>query len=203
MYGSQSLCPFGASHGLFTSPLSPPLEKGLNLPTTLYDRGYHQTPSQGVALLSSINPNPFFIRRGFEPLPKPLANPWQGDVIDYGQRPPSVKGFLYGSQSLCPFGASHIFYADYAKRWSALRGGGLSPFPLDAIEAFGDSAVEPLSKGRRKRGCKRPWLAPKGHRLCEPYKKTLTEGGFCPESIKPPAKDWREVWRVVRSPLLR
>ena len=29
MYGSQSLCPFGASHGLFTSPLSPPLEKGL------------------------------------------------------------------------------------------------------------------------------------------------------------------------------
>ena len=107
MYGSQSLCPFGASHGLFTSPLSPPLEKGLNGPTTLYDRGYPQTPSQGVALLSSINPNPFFIRRGFEPLPKPLANRWLGDVIDYGQRPPSVKGFLYGSQSLCPFGASH------------------------------------------------------------------------------------------------
>ena len=110
LYGSQSLCPFGASHGLFTSLLSPPLEKGLISPTTLYDRGYHQTTSQGVALLSSINPNPFFIRRGFEPLPKPLANPWQGDVIDYGQRPPSVKGFLYGSQSLCPFGASHVFY---------------------------------------------------------------------------------------------
>ena len=69
--------------------------------------GHPQTPSQGVALLSSINPNPFFIRRGFEPLSKPLANPWQGDVIDYGQNPPSVKGFLYGSQSLCPFGASH------------------------------------------------------------------------------------------------
>ena len=69
--------------------------------------GVPQTPSQGVALLSSINPNPFFIRRGFEPLPKPLANPWQGDVIDYGQKPPFVKGFLYGSQSLCPFGASH------------------------------------------------------------------------------------------------
>ena len=28
-------------------------------------------------------------------------------LIDYGQRPPFVKGFLYGSQSLCPFGASH------------------------------------------------------------------------------------------------
>ena len=39
---------------------------------------------------------------------------------------------------------------------------------------------EPLSKGRRKRGCKRPWLAPKGHRLCEPYKKPLTKGGLCP-----------------------
>jgi hypothetical protein len=107
LYGSQSLCPFGASHGLFTSPLSPPLGKGLNSPTTLYDRGYPQTPSQGVALLSSINPNPFFIRRGFEPLSKPLANRWQGDVIDYGQKPPFVKDFLYGSQSLCPSGASH------------------------------------------------------------------------------------------------
>ena len=69
--------------------------------------GYPQTPSEGQPSDFSINPNPFFIRRGFEPLPKPLANPWQGDVIDYGQRPPSVKGFLYGSQSLCPFGASH------------------------------------------------------------------------------------------------
>ena len=64
-------------------------------------------PSEGLPSDFSINPNPFFIRRGFEPLPKPLANPWQGDVIDYGQRPPFVKGFLYGSQSLCPFGASH------------------------------------------------------------------------------------------------
>ena len=35
-------------------------------------------------LQSSINPNPFFIRRGFEPPPKPLANRWQGDVIDSG-----------------------------------------------------------------------------------------------------------------------
>ena len=40
--------------------------------------------------------------------------------------------------------------------------------------------IEPLFKGRRKRGCKRPWLAPKGHRLCEPYKKPLTKGGLCP-----------------------
>jgi len=37
------------------------------------------------------NPNPFFIRRGFRPLPKPLANLWQGDVIDSGQGPPYVK----------------------------------------------------------------------------------------------------------------
>ena len=32
----------------------------------------------GCPLLVSINPNPFFIRRGFRPLPKPLANLWQG-----------------------------------------------------------------------------------------------------------------------------
>ena len=32
------------------------------------------------------------------------------DVIDYGQRPPFIKVFLYGSQSLCPFGASHDLY---------------------------------------------------------------------------------------------
>ena len=44
-----------------------------------------------VPLQSSINPNPFFIRRGFRPLPKPLANLWQGDVIDSGQGPPYVK----------------------------------------------------------------------------------------------------------------
>ncbi len=77
LYGSQSLCPFGASHGLFTSLLSPPLGKGLNSPTTLYDRGYPQTPSEGRPSDFSINPNPFFIRRGFEPLSKPPANHWQ------------------------------------------------------------------------------------------------------------------------------
>ena len=72
--------------------------------------GIPQTPSEGQPSDFSINPNPFFIRRGFEPLSKPLANPWQGDVIDYGQKPPFVKGFLYGSQSLCPFGASHDLF---------------------------------------------------------------------------------------------
>ena len=85
------------------------------VPQTLFLRalpcgGYPQTPSEGQPSDFSINPNPFFIRRGFEPLPKPLANHWQGDVIDYGQKPPSVKDFLYGSQSLCPFGASHDLY---------------------------------------------------------------------------------------------
>ena len=66
-----------------------------------------------------------------------------------------------------PPGFAMFFYADYAKRWSALRGEGLSPF----------------SRGGESRDVKRPWLAPKGHRLCEPYKKPLTEGGLCLESI--------------------
>ena len=98
--------------------------------------GYHEGAHRAIALAGGVPQTPFSsgrrpvgdtpkprrrlclqpshltqpsltIREGFEPLPKPLANPWQGDVIDYGQRPPFVKGFLYGSQSLCPFGASH------------------------------------------------------------------------------------------------
>ena len=39
--------------------------------------GYPQTPSEGKPSDFSINPNPFFIRRGFEPLSKPPANHWQ------------------------------------------------------------------------------------------------------------------------------
>ncbi len=36
-------------------------------------------------------PQPLLHKKGLQPLPKPLANHWQGDVIDYGQGPPSVK----------------------------------------------------------------------------------------------------------------
>ena len=31
----------------------------------------------------------------------------------------------------------------------------------------------------------------------ESHTKTLMEGGLCPKSTKPLARDWREVWRVV------
>ncbi len=58
------------------------------------------------------SPNPLS-QEGFRPLPKPLANLWQGDVIDFGDWSPTSK-FWYGSQSLCPFGASHGFL--YNKR---------------------------------------------------------------------------------------
>ena len=71
--------------------------------------GYPQTPLQAKACNTSINPNPFFIRRGFRPLPKPLANLWQGDVVD-SESWLSPSRFWYGSQSLCPFGASHDFF---------------------------------------------------------------------------------------------
>ncbi len=36
-------------------------------------------------------PQPLLHKKGLQPLPKPLANLWQGDVIDYGQGPPYVK----------------------------------------------------------------------------------------------------------------
>ena len=59
--------------------------------------------SAGKACKLSINPNPFFIRRGFRPLPKPLANLWQGDVIDYGDWSPSSKLLVWFTK-LSPFG---------------------------------------------------------------------------------------------------
>ena len=44
---------------------------------------------------SSINPHPFFIRRGFEPLSKPPANRWRKDVTDYGQSPPFIRVLVW------------------------------------------------------------------------------------------------------------
>ena len=61
-------------------------------------------------------------QEGFEPFPKPFSNhscvplvasgkaEREQGLIDSGQRPPFIKVFLYGSQSLCPFGASHDLY---------------------------------------------------------------------------------------------
>ena len=118
--------------------------------------GYPQTPSEGRPSDFSINPNPFFIRRGFEPLPKPLANPWQGDVIDCGQRPPFVKGFLYGSQSLCPFGASHGLFTSL-----------LSP-PLEKglkERETTNAPKAPCRKGFKERGGKTPQRHQTGREL--------------------------------------
>ena len=40
-------------------------------------------------------PQPLLHKKGLQPLPKPLANLWQGDVIDYGQGPPYVKVLVW------------------------------------------------------------------------------------------------------------
>jgi hypothetical protein len=62
----------------------------------------------GDCLPSSITPNPLFIRRGFDLIPKPLS-PLQGrGLVDYGQRPPCVKVLVWLS-SLCPYGIRHDF----------------------------------------------------------------------------------------------
>ena len=47
------------------------------------------------------------VRRGFRPLPKPLANLWQGDVIDYGDWSPPSR-FWYGSPAFVPSGFAMI-----------------------------------------------------------------------------------------------
>ena len=55
------------------------------------------------ALQTSINPNPFFIRRGFNLIPKSLS-PLQGrDLICYGHKPPSAKDLVWFTE-LSPFG---------------------------------------------------------------------------------------------------
>ena len=55
------------------------------------------------------------LKEGFEPLTKPPANLWRKDVIDYGQRPPSIKDLVWLS-SLCPFGVDFVHpYRDSAK----------------------------------------------------------------------------------------
>ena len=63
-------------------------------PLELCSLGLSKNPFffRGKTLGVTNNPNPFLsLRRGFRPLPKPLANLWQGDVIDSGQGPPFVK----------------------------------------------------------------------------------------------------------------
>ena len=58
---------------------------------------------QGDALQSSINPNPFFIRRGFNLIPKPLC-PLQGRGLTEKCGNRHFSEFWYGSRSLCPTG---------------------------------------------------------------------------------------------------
>ena len=57
----------------------------------LWRRERSKETFQGVALLSSINPNPFFIRRGFNLYPKPLC-PLQGRGLT---APPVALTFRY------------------------------------------------------------------------------------------------------------
>ena len=42
-------------------------------------------------------------KEGFRPLPKPLANLWQGDVIDYGDWSPPSKLLVWFTK-LSPYG---------------------------------------------------------------------------------------------------
>ena len=65
---------------------------------------------------------------------------------------------------------------------------------ISAFLELGDDPFlsEPLFKGRQQRGCRNSWRTPKGQRP-ESHTKTLTEGGFPPESVKSLANDWREI----------
>ena len=144
---------------------------------------------QAKACNTSINPNPFFIRRGFRPLPKPLANLWQGDVVD-SESWLSPSRFWYGSQSLCPFGASHDFFIGwrivlqdaiirvslvyfliyfyltvYLSPFPIL----LSPFPARSLIAY--TSMASLKKGRRKQGCQKRIARPEGAKALRAIQK--------------------------------
>ena len=69
--------------------------------------GYPQTPSQALPATVSSYPTLSYRKRGLRTTLQTSRQSLAGGLIDSGQKPPSVKGFLYGSQSLCPFGASH------------------------------------------------------------------------------------------------
>ena len=137
--------------------------------------GIPPNPIAGRSLQSSINPNPFFIRRGFRPLPKPLANLWQGDVVD-SESWLSPSRFWYGSQSLCPFGASHDFFIgwrivlqDAIIRVSLVYF--LIYFLFDCLFEPLSNFIEPLSKGRRKQGCQKRIARPEGAKALRAIQK--------------------------------
>ena len=127
----------------------------------------------GDCLPSSITPNPLFIRRGFDLIPKPLS-PLQGrGLVDYGQRPPCVKVLVWLS-SLCPYGIRHDFLH--------------SPQPLPERKgcraARAQRGQAPLRPGDSVDE-ERPRLTRKGKGSVS-LTKTLTEVGRPPKSVKPP-----------------
>ena len=68
----------------------------------------------GIPLQWSQPPYPPCPKEDLEPLSKPLANRWQEDVIDYGQKPPFIKVLVWLS-SFRPFGVRHDFLSATAQ----------------------------------------------------------------------------------------
>ena len=65
---------------------------------------------QGFPCRFSTSPTSSYRKKRLRTTPQAPRQSLARDVIDSGQRPPFIKVFLYGSQSLCPFGASHDLY---------------------------------------------------------------------------------------------
>ena len=137
--------------------------------------GYPQTPLQAKACNTSINPNPFFIRRGFRPLPKPLANLWQGDVT---RKVAETATFLR-------FGiAGHaIYYLSAGALYCLASDVYLEPLSRSTL-CGAYSSLRVLRRGGESRDIKRESLAPKGHRLCERY-QNFDEEGFPRNQLSP------------------
>ena len=68
-----------------------------------------------IQILRRVNParsqppHPPYPKEDLKPLSKPLANLWQEDVIDSGQRPPSIKILVWFAKPV-PYGRTILFY---------------------------------------------------------------------------------------------
>jgi len=119
-------------------------------------RGFHQPP-------------PLLHKKGLQTTPQTPRQSLARDLTENFERP-SFSEFWYGSQSLCPFGASH----------------GLD---IPAVAA-------PWKGAHHRAHCRaQPIKKHPGPLMVRGYLNVRATGG----AVKPPANNWREVWRVVRS----
>ena len=90
--------------------------------------GYPQTPSQAMPATVSSYPTLSYRKRGLRTTLQTSRQSLAGGLIDSGQKPPSVKVFLYGSRAFAlpgvttPSRVRHVFYIPaFAAPWKGAQ----------------------------------------------------------------------------------